>query len=254
MIDDDYNIIGDAARKKVSFYQGDKTAYFISSMLAGVYVGICMVLILLIAGLFSNFEGLKILQGFSFAAALSLVVFAGAELFTGNVFVMTAGIKLGTVNRKDAIGLCSLCYLGNLAGSIAIAAIFLGTGYLQGKVLTEALALIYVKTEPLFVSLLFRGILCNLLVCVAVWCVFRLKSESGKLIIIFWCIFLFVVSGFEHSIANMTAFSLGIMAGGNSLPELTLILKNLVSTTIGNIIGGMMLALAYWTVARKKVE
>lgn len=253
MIDIGYSILGEAAKKKVDFFRGDKAGYFISSALAGVYVGICMILILVMAGLFSDFSGLKILQGASFAAALSLVVFAGAELFTGNVFVMTAGISMGLVKPRDAVKLCSFCYLGNLAGSVFIAALFLGTGYLQGKVVIEAAYAIYFKTSPLFLELFFRGVLCNLLVCLAVWCVYRLKSESGKLIIIFWCIYLFVVSGFEHSIANMTLFSLGIMTGGYDMTGIIGILVNLIATTSGNILGGAMLALAYWAIARKSL-
>ncbi|MCL2294977.1 MAG: formate/nitrite transporter family protein [Spirochaetes bacterium] len=250
MIDIGYNILGEAAKKKVHFYNNAKTAYFISSVLAGVYVGVCMILILAMAGLFGDFAGLKILQGASFAAALSLVVFAGAELFTGNVFVMTAGLCLKTVKPKDAIGLCAYCYLGNLAGSIFIAALFLGTGYLQGKVVYEAAIAIYAKTDPAFIALFFRGILCNLLVCAAVWIVYRMHSESGKLIIIFWCIYLFVVSGFEHSIANMSLFSLGAMAG-SGLIAIPPMLINLAATTVGNIVGGVLLALAYWAIARK---
>jgi nitrite transporter NirC len=223
-------------------------------MLAGIYVGICMAFMLVVAGLLNDFVGVKILQGASFAAALSLVVFAGAELFTGNVFVMTAAVKLKKVKLRDAIGLCTFCYLGNLAGSIIIAALFFGTGYLRGQVLTEAAIAISAKTEPLFSELFFRGILCNLLVCAAVWIVYRLKSESGKLIIIFWCIYLFVVSGFEHSIANMSLFSLGIMSGDAGFYAIALMLKNLLSTTLGNIIGGAILAFAYWTAAKREIN
>ena len=252
MINIGYDLLAKAAEKKVSFFRQDKGAYFVSSMLAGFYVGICMVTILVMAAMFNNFVGIKLLQGFSFAAALSLVVFAGAELFTGNVFVMVAGVKWKTVKPKDAFNLCAFCYLGNLAGSVLIAALFLGTGYLQGSVLEASEAAVIAKTTPLFGELLIRGILCNLLVCAAVWCVYRLRGESGKLIIIFWCIYLFVVCGFEHSIANMTLFSLKMMSG-NGIMSLGAMLINLAATTIGNTIGGVMLSLAYWTIGRKKI-
>ena len=248
-----YNLMGDAAEKKVSFYKQNKMAYFVSSMLAGTYVGICMITILIVAGMFDNFVGVKLLQGFSFAAALSLVVFAGAELFTGNVFVMTAGVLWKTVKTKDALRLCAFCYFGNLAGSILIAALFWGTGYLHGPVLAAATAAIDAKTSPFFMELFVRGILCNMLVCAAVWSVFRLKSESGKLIMIFWCIYLFIVAGFEHSIANMTLFGLGIIAGGSGIASVGLMLTNLISVTAGNIIGGALLSLAYWAIGKKTV-
>ncbi|MDR2570478.1 MAG: formate/nitrite transporter family protein, partial [Oscillospiraceae bacterium] len=187
-----YDLVVSAAEKKINFFKSNKFAYFTSSALAGIYVGICMITILVMAGMLKDFAGIKIIQGASFAAALSLVVFAGAELFTGNVFVMTAGIMHKKVKPRDAVALCSYCYLGNFTGAVIIAALFLGTGYLQGAVLLEATAAISAKITPSVIELLVRGIMCNLLVCLAVWSVFRLNSESGKLIMIFWCIYLFV--------------------------------------------------------------
>jgi len=253
MINIGYDLLGVAAEKKISFFKEDKLAYFISSALAGVYVGLCMITILVMAGALDHFAGIKILQGVSFAAALSLVAFAGAELFTGNVFIMTAGVMNGTTKPRDSLALCAYCYLGNLAGSILIATLFWRTGYLQGKVLAAATSAIADKTAPFFMELLTRGILCNVLVCLAVWCVYRMKSESGKLIMIFWCIYLFVVCGFEHSIANMTLFSLGMIAGGDCMAGFDWMLINLTATTIGNILGGVALSLAYWIIGRKAV-
>ena len=252
MINIDYKCVESASEKKVNFFKKEKGAYFVSSVMAGVYVGLCMITILVMAGSLDNFAGIKILQGVSFAAALSLVVFAGAELFTGNVFVMTAGIMHKTVKPLDAIGLCIYCYIGNFAGSIIIAALFLGTGYLQGPVLDAAHTAMYSKTEPLFFELFVRGILCNILVCAAVWCMYRLQAETSKLVMIFWCIYVFVVCGFEHSIANMTLFSMETMAGVDFY-VFSRMLINLAATTIGNIIGGIALSLAYWSIARKIV-
>jgi nitrite transporter NirC len=78
-----------------------------------------------------------------------------------------------------------------------------------------------------------------------------MKSESGKLIMIFWCIYLFVVCGFEHSIANMTLFSMGRLAGGENIASFGLMLYNLAATTIGNSIGGILLSLSYWIIGKK---
>ena len=252
MVSIEFNSLSESAEKKIKFYTDDKISYFISSMLAGIYVGICMITILVMAGMLNDFAGIKILQGVSFAAALSLVVFAGADLFTGNVFVMAAGIMLKTVKPGPALRLCGFCYLGNFAGSFLVAALFWGTGYLKDYVLLAATNSIAAKTSPLYGELFVRGILCNILVCAAVWCVYRLKSESAKLILIFWSIYLFVICGFEHCIANMTLFSLGFMSSGaDGINSLGLMLKNLAATTPGNILGGVMLALAYWSISRK---
>jgi len=252
MISVSYNKLRESSRFKVNFYKTEKVGYFVASMMAGVYVGLCMITILVMAGMMDNFAGIKILQGVSFAAALSLVVFAGAELFTGNVFVMTAGVFLNEVKPRDAIGLCAYCYLGNLAGSILIASLFLGTGYLQGPVLEAAHAAMNAKTDPQFLELLIRGVLCNLLVCAGVWCMYRLQSESSKLIMIFWCIYLFVVCGFEHSIANMTLFSLETLNGVSPFTFIRILL-NLGATTLGNIAGGMAFSYAYWVIAKKTI-
>ncbi len=92
-----------------------------------------------------------------------------------------------------------------------------------------------------------RGILCNILVCLAVWCAFKLKEETAKLIMIFWCLFAFITSGFEHSIANMTLLSLSLMVPHPDTVSLAGLAANLVPVTIGNIIGGaVFIGAAYW--------
>ena len=245
-----YSKLRESTKYKMNFYKTEKVGYFVASMMAGVYVGLCMITILVMAGMLDNFAGIKVLQGVSFAAALSLVIFAGAELFTGNVFVMTAGIVLKEVKVRDAIGLCVYCYLGNLVGSMLIAALFLGTGYLQGPVLEAAHAAMNAKTNPVFWELMVRGVLCNVLVCAGVWCMYRLQSESSKLIMIFWCIYLFVICGFEHSIANMTLFSLETMNGVSPFVFGQMMI-NLGATTVGNLFGGVALSFAYWVIAKK---
>ncbi|MCL2064811.1 MAG: formate/nitrite transporter family protein [Candidatus Cloacimonetes bacterium] len=245
-----YDLLSNAALKKMQFFKKDKLAYFISSMLAGIYVGLCMITILIMAGMLPDFGGIKIIQGASFAAALSLIVFAGAELFTGNVFVMTAGVMKNTVKLFDACKLCLFCYLGNFAGSVVISALFWGTGYLKDAVLIEAVKMINDKTAPIFWELFIRGILCNMLICVGVWCVYRMQSETGKLIMLFWSFYIFVVSGFEHSIANMTLFNLGSFAGEYSGISFLYMLKNIEATSSGNLLGGVILALAYWFLSR----
>ena len=253
MSDIDYGLLRASAENKIKRFKEEKGAYFISCMMAGIYIGFCMTTILVMAGALDNFAGIKILQGASFAAGLSLVIFAGSELFTGNVFVMTAGVMQKAIKPLDGIKLCIYCYFGNLVGSILIAYLFLGTGYLHGSVLEAAHAAMNSKTEPPFQELFIRGILCNVLVCLAVWCSYRLKSEVSKLIMIFWCIYIFIVCGFEHSIANMTLFSMEVMAGVNAA-TFGLILINLAAVTVGNILGGMGLSLAYWAVSKKALQ
>ena len=102
---------------------------------------------------------------------------------------------------------------------------------------------------PLF----FRGALCNMLVCLAVWCGFRCKSESAKLIMIFWCLFAFITTGFEHSIANMTLFTSAILLDGTGTITLTGYMYNLFFVTLGNMAGAILgLAIPYGMIGKKK--
>ena len=103
------------------------------------------------------------------------------------------------------------------------------------------------KMNTPFVELLIRGILCNILVCLAAWCACKLKEETAKLIMIFWCLFAFITSGFEHSVANMTLLSLSLMVPHPETVSLAGLAANLVPVSIGNIIGGaVFVGAAYW--------
>ncbi|MBR6473065.1 MAG: formate/nitrite transporter family protein, partial [Firmicutes bacterium] len=105
-----------------------------------------------------------------------------------------------------------------------------------------------------FIPLLARGILCNTLVCLAVWCGFRAKSDAGKLIMIFWCLLAFFATGFEHSIANMTLLTLSLINnGGNEAISFGGYCYNLIVVTLGNMIGGILfVALPYSAASREK--
>jgi formate/nitrite transporter len=101
------------------------------------------------------------------------------------------------------------------------------------------------------VALLMRGILCNFLVCLAVWSAGRATSDAGKLIMIFWCLFAFITTGFEHSVANMTYIPLGIFLGAD-VSWGAFFIANLLPVTIGNLIGGaVVVPFAYYYAYRK---
>ncbi|MDZ5000840.1 nitrite transporter NirC, partial [Clostridium perfringens] len=160
----------------------------------------------------ANSPATKIVMGLSFGVALSLVIFAGSELFTGNNFVMTVGALNKSVSWGDTIKIWIVSFIGNLTGSILAGSLFFMAGLASGPV-GEFIA----KTSATKMSLpasdlFFRGILCNILVCLAVWCSFKCKEETAKLIMIFWCLFVFITAGFEHSVANMTLLSIGLLS------------------------------------------
>lgn len=241
--------INNAAKSKVQLMENNITGYFTSSMLAGMYVGFGIILIFTIGGLLDGSPFTKLIMGVSFGIALSLVMICGADLFTGNNMVMTIGAIKKGITWKQGVKLWVVCHLGNWVGSIILAILFYYTGLLSGKVgdfiMNGALA----KMSLTPIELITRAILCNILVCLAVWACYRCNSESGKLIMIFWCLFAFITTGFEHSVANMTLLTMGVIKkvglDGN-FASLFGYFYNIILVTFGNMIGGIVfVALPY---------
>lgn len=230
-----------AAKNKVNLLKESKLKYLISSSFAGVYVGLGIILIFTIGGLLTqaNSPMTKIMMGVSFAIALSLVIMTGSELFTGNNMVMMAGTLNKGVSLKNTSKVWLFSFVGNLIGSIIVGAIFVGTGLIdKGPVMEFFTTTAQAKASAPFIALLFRGILCNILVCVAVLCSFRTNDDSAKLIIIFMCLFAFITSGFEHSVANMTIYAVALISPAIEGVTISMAVYNLLAVTIGNIIGG----------------
>lgn len=228
-----------AVGKKIA-YEKSKKRYLMLTLLGGLSVGLGMVILVVIGGLLDplGVPSMKIVQGLAFGIALSMVIMGGADLFTGNNFVMTVGALEKQISWFDLVKNWLFSYGGNLVGSIICASMFVLSGLASGNTAIYIEKIASLKMNATFIELLFRGILCNILVCFAVWCAYKLKSESGKLIMIFCCIFPFVTSGFEHSVANMTLFSLALLIPHGELVSFAGALHNLLPVTIGNSIGG----------------
>lgn len=252
------NKFSDISVAKVKFLNNSPIRYFISSMLAGIYVGLGIILIFSIGAPLkeANISLLKALMGASFALALTLVIFAGSELFTGNNMVMIIGNLERKVSIIDTLKIWGLSYLGNLVGSLMLAITMLGTGLItKGPLNSFIVSTSAAKMTTPFSELFFRGLLCNMLVCLAVWMSGKAKEETAKLILTFWCLFGFIGSGFEHSVANMTLLGMGIFAP-HSNPKVSWIgfINNLLPVTLGNIAGGaLVIGLLYWFISSKKI-
>lgn len=246
-------IIGltNSANTKKNLLEGSLFKYMVASILAGFFIGMGMLIMTLSASIFSPLPipVVKFINGFVFSLALSFVVFAGGELFTGNVLVTSVGRLNKKIDTGTLLKILVFSYLGNILGSVLISFLFKMTG-VSPEYNEALLKLATGKTSFDFLPLLFKGIMCNILVCLAVLICSRKISDSAKLILIFWCILAFVSLGFEHSVANMTCFALAKML--NSDFTFALILKNLIPVTIGNIIGGALVALTYNTIASDK--
>ncbi|GAA0092587.1 formate/nitrite transporter family protein [Paraclostridium bifermentans] len=232
-----------AAKNKVNLLNSSRLKYIVSSAFAGLYVGIGILLIFTIGGLLTsaNSPMTKIMMGVSFAIALSLVVMTGSELFTGNNMVMTAGTLNKGTSSKDLLRVWAYSFVGNLLGSLLVAGLFVGTGLVNKGTVMEFFATTSLAKASLpFMDLFFRGVLCNILVCVAVMCSFRTNDDTAKLIIIFMCLFAFITSGFEHSVANMTIFGVALFSSAIKGATLMGAIYNLFVVTLGNIAGGAL--------------
>ncbi|MBQ1598046.1 MAG: formate/nitrite transporter family protein [Lachnospiraceae bacterium] len=253
MYQDTTQAVGNAAYAKVRYLEKNPLGYFVYSMLAGAYVGFGILLINTIGGLLNGNAATKIVMGCSFGIALSLVIIAGSELFTGNNMVMTIGMIGRKTTMLQALKLWSVCWVGNLVGSCLLAFLYHLSGAFSEPVATFIASGAAAKMSAPALQLFVRGILCNILVCLAVWSSFRCKSEAGKLIMIFWCLFAFITCGFEHSVANMTLLAVGLLHPMGQALSVGGYFYNLLFVTLGNMVGGIVfLGLPYALGAREK--
>ncbi|MCL1958342.1 MAG: formate/nitrite transporter family protein [Spirochaetes bacterium] len=206
----------------------------------------------------------RALAGAVFGTGLMLVVLAGAELFTGNSLIIVSALDR-KVTVKAMLLNWLLVYIGNFAGSIFIAMMMYRTGLFNsssGLLGGITIKIAAYKTALPFHSAFFLGIMCNWLVCLAVWVSYGTSEIAGKALTIFFIIGLFITSGFEHSIANMYYIPAGIFAKQNpqwlamskvptdqivNLNWISFLVKNLIPVTLGNIVGGsVMVGTLYW--------
>ncbi len=214
----------------------------------------------------------KALAGALFAAGLIMVVVAGGELFTGNSLMLMA-LAEGRISPWQLLRSWIVVYAGNFAGALLTAGLVclsgqwgMSGGLLGASVIKTAAG----KTALSFQNAFFLGILCNWLVCLAVWMSFAARDIAGKVLVIFFPIWIFVTSGFEHSVANMYYIPAGILAAADPAlaeraasvglsPEAlanlnwgAMLQANLLPVTLGNVVGGgVLVALACWFVYRR---
>jgi len=246
-----------AAKVKTKLLNDNIVKYFILAMMAGIYVGFGIMLIFSIGAPLkaAGSPGLKALMGSSFAIALTLVIFAGSELFTGNNMVMTVGALSKKVTWIDAIKIWIVSYFGNLAGSLLMAWTLVQTGLVAKAPLSNfILGASAGKMGAPSMELFFRGILCNMLVCLAIWMSTKTKEDISKIAFIFLCLFGFIGSGFEHSIANMTLLGMGLFIPHDpSLVSWAGFMHNLIPVTLGNMVGGaVVIGAMYFYVGTEK--
>src|SRR6184192_80577 len=240
---------------KTDYLRRAPLGFTISSMMAGAYVGLGIILIFCVGNAVD--PGIRpIVMGASFGIALTLVIFAGSDLFTGHTMFMTHGWLQGRIGLRELAKCWTGSWGGNLIGCALLAALFvaggggpalLGLGGKAPLIVTVAAA----KMNAPAVELVARAILCNWLVCLAIWTSARMTSDAAKCIAIFWCLYAFIASGFEHSVANMTLLSIALMTEHPETVSVAGLVWNLLWVTIGNAIAGAgIMGVGYWAASR----
>lgn len=184
---------------------------------------------------FSKFLGAAV-----FPVGLMLVLIAGAELFTGNN-LMALALLDKKITLKQMLKNWGLVYIGNFIGSVALAWLLSESGlYVSQLMVAKAIGIAEAKISLTFIDAFIRAILCNMLVVLAVWFATASKDIVGKIFAVWFPIMLFVLSGFEHSIANMFFIPLGKFVGFD-ISWANIWIKNLIPVTLGNIVGGAII-------------
>lgn len=214
------------------------------AVLAGVFIGLgAMAYVMAMTGADPSHGPTRLLGGVVFSLGLILVIVGGAELFTGNALMVMAAVD-GMITGRELARSWGIVYLGNLGGAAGLAVLVWMTGLTEGGFGTTARAIAMGKAELEPVEVLARGVICNMLVCLAVWLAIAARDVAGKILAILPPISAFVLLGMEHSVANMFFFPMGALAGAPvGIGDAG---WNLLLVTLGNIVGGAGgVALAY---------
>lgn len=228
-------------------------------ILAGGFIGLGAMFYTVVASDAAlSFGVQRVLGGLTFSLGLILVVIAGAELFTGNNLLVMGWVR-GRIPGRLVARNFAVVYAANFVGAVGLAGMVFLSGHLamnDGAVKGAATATAVAKVQLPFMEAFFRGVLCNILVCLAVWLASAGRQVVNRVMAIVFPITAFVACGFEHCVANMYFIPLGMMieAGGDASATITVagLFRNLVPVTLGNLLGGAgMVGLVYYVIYRR---
>ena len=214
---------------------------FLMAIMAGAFIGSGSLLVEIVGG---NMPGVAktdpglvamVAGSFGLPFGLLMVVLTGSELVTGNFSFMTMALMEGRATPLQALKNWGVAYLGNLAGALIYVGIVYGSGLLRNS--AAATRISSAKVSRTWGEMVARGVLCNWLVCMALWQANAAGSVIGKAIGVFFPIMAFVAQGAEHCVANMFMIPMG-MAEGSGVTVGQFLWNNLIPVTIGNFIGG----------------
>jgi formate/nitrite transporter len=234
------------------------------SVMAGGSIGLGALYYIIVASDADlSFATIRVVGGLVFSLGLALVLVGGAELFTGNNLIVMAWAS-SKISTRQVLRNWTIVYCGNFVGSIGLVILVFFSHHLDmngGRIGLTILNTAVAKISPDVVTLFFKGILCNVLVCLGVWLAYAGRSVTDKIVGLILPVSAFVAAGFEHCVANMYFLPLAwLLVETNKVPAgfdasvVTIpgIIHNLVPVTLGNIVGGSgFVGLAYWVIYRK---
>lgn len=230
--------------------RADVVTMFVLAVLAGAFISIgALFFTVVVTGSNFGFGVTRLLGGVAFSVGLILVVVAGAELFTGNNLIAMAWASR-LIGTREVLRSWLIVYVGNVVGCLGTLLLVLGTdvGELAyGAVGQTAIQIARAKSELTVMQGFTRGILCNALVCLAVWLAIGARSVTDKILAVVFPVTAFVVIGFEHSIANWFLLPFGYALDQSGTVSASGVARNLVAVSVGNIVGGTLLVGGvYW--------
>ncbi len=249
----DVSIVAESGAGKSALATSSPLRYLTRAAFAGAFIFIGAVFSCLTAAWFyaDHLPVSKLLGGATFSAALILVLLLGGELFTGTNLAMGVALYENKVTFPQAVRVWILAYLGNFIGIFVLCLLMAGSGAARDLLSSYLALMVPGKLSPPWYSLLLKGVLCNFLVCLGVFAGYKLKSEMGKATLCVLVITVFVLAGFEHSVANIAYFSLYVLYLGTA--QLPAMGWNLFWVTLGNLLGGaVLLGLPMWFAAERE--
>lgn len=237
---------------------------FMLAFMGGMFIALAAVGSIIATCTIENFSVAVLVAGIIFSAGLMMVVIAGGALFTGNVLIIISVLQKKVSVMSMAINL-TISFIGNLVGSLFTAVIINYSGALEGAngaILSKIFLKAAHKVEIPFMKAFLLGVLCNILVCLAVWMMSSAKDTGGKVWASFFPITLFILSGYEHIVANMYYIPAALLASLNLdyikisgvsnevISKITFggLVNNFIPVLIGNFIGGLIIGVAYSTI------
>ncbi|MDC2864040.1 MULTISPECIES: formate/nitrite transporter family protein [unclassified Bacillus (in: firmicutes)] len=258
MLEQGVDYVIQLAKKKTKMLNNNPMEYFLRAALAGIYIGFVIIVCFKLGNFFhdAHSPATYLASSSFFGVALILIIYGGAELFTGNTMYFTISTLRKETTIGDTLRNWGACYVGNLVGAVFFAALFYATGIFEtishNHLLNEVVA---GKMGASTMHLFFKAILCNWLVCLACFLPSQVKGDTAKILVMMFLVFAFFLSGYEHSIANLSLFSIALLVPHPDTISFANAIHNLIPVTIGNIIGGsVFVGMVYHYLTKTKSE